>query len=166
MCRIMSPQLRSLIQKVLSFIYFSFWTERWLCIMAYGECRFTSLLSHADVEPNSKCYCVSPSVQVHRSPPHPPIHTPSILPCYPPRRSSTLPWAAASLLGPACLSLPKSSWLMRPWTHPVFPLDLGSPTAEKTGPAAVPQSWAWAGSTEGTPQLQVATHELCQSFVS
>lgn len=38
--------------------------------------------------------------------------------------------AAASLLGPACLSLPKQQWLMRPCTHPLFPRDLGSPTAE------------------------------------
>ncbi len=96
---------------------------RSVCIRPDEECRFTSLCSHADVEPKSKCYGVSPGVQIHRLLSTSPIHTPSSLPPIPhhtssfPSKPSTSPLlcpfppsaagAAASLLGLACLSLPK-----------------------------------------------------------
>lgn len=66
---------------------------RSVCIRPDKECRFTSLCSHADVEPKSKCYGVSPGVQVHRllstSPiPTSPIPTPPGLPPIPQHTSS------------------------------------------------------------------------------
>lgn len=60
------------------------------------ECRFTSPCGRADVEPKSKCYGVSPGVRVHR------LLSSSTLPPPP-----SVAGAAASLLGLACLSLPK-----------------------------------------------------------
>lgn len=56
---------------------------RSVCIRPDEECRFTSLCSHADVEPKSKCYGVSPGVQVHRllsTSPHPHPFWPSTYP--------------------------------------------------------------------------------------
>lgn len=107
---------------------------RLACIRPDEECGFTGPCSRADVEPKSKCYGVSPRsvsrpslllvpTQFWPSPCSPTC-------CAPPPAPKPVAGAAASLLGPACLSLPKQPWLMRPWTHPLFPLDLGSPTAE------------------------------------
>lgn len=81
-------------------------------------------------------WCVSPSSPRPRPPPPGlapiPHHHSSFpsMPCTSPVLPPSVAGAAASLLGLACLSLPKQPWLMKPWTHPLFPLDLGSPTAE------------------------------------
>lgn len=74
------------------------------------ECGFTSRRSRR---------CGTPTASVMADPlPRGPT-TP-----LPPTPPPPVAGAAASPLGRLCLSLPKQPWLMRPWTHPLLPLDL------------------------------------------
>lgn len=157
-------------------------TERSVCIRPDEECRFTSLHSHADVEPNSKCYGVFLGVRVHcllslphiytpllaflLPPPHLllslyPVHLPSLsLPPIGSRRCS-IP------AGPCLFISSEAAMINEALNTSSLSPGPGEPHSWVNRPSRcstlLPQSWAWGGST-GYPVLQVATHEICHNF--
>lgn len=153
---------------------------RWVCIRPDEECRFTSLCSHADVEPKRKCYCVSPSVWVHRPPPHHPhAFWPSTYPTTPPPFlpcCSLLLHPFPPISGRSC-SIPAGPCLFISSEMAMINETLNT-SSLSPGPGVLhswvnkpsrcstmrPQPLVWGGPT-GNSLKQVATHKICQICV-
>lgn len=135
------------------------------CIRPDEECGFTGPCSHADVEPKSKCYGVSPGVRVHRLPClSPPIlASPAPPPAYFPTCCAATPLprpvagAAASPAGP-CLFISSEAAMINETlnTSSLFP-GPGEPHSwvNRPGRGSTPpqQSRAWVRSAGNPPSL-------------